>query len=181
MLKLTWSNVKKHDDNTYVVKAEGAAIGKGNKKDAKSINKEMYEELLMLKGEHDDNKIFHMHRKTLWDTINKLVKDLELDPQNERNLCVHSLKNFGINRILETGGTIVAAQRQGNHKSAKTTLEKYARFTDDPTQNPSLTIMQDVDTSIIKEASIEQLLIAIDGCGDALKVQLVKKLKEIMG
>jgi integrase len=181
MLKLTWSNIKKHDDNTYVVKAEGAAIGKGNKKDAKSINKEMYEELLMLKGEHDDNKIFHMHRKTLWDTINKLVKDLELDPQNERNLCVHSLKNFGINRILETGGTIVAAQRQGNHKSAKTTLEKYARFTDDPTQNPSLTIMQDVDTSIIKEASIEQLLIAIDGCGDALKVQLVKKLKEIMG
>jgi integrase len=161
------------------VKAEGAAIGKGNKKDAKSINKEMYDELLMLKGE--DNKVFHMHRKTLWDTINKLVKDLGLDPQNERNLCVHSLKNYGINRILETGGSVVAAQRQGNHKSAKTTLEKYARYTDDPTQNPSLTIMNEVDTSLIKEASLEQLLQAINQCSDGMKIQLMQKLKEIMG
>jgi hypothetical protein len=42
-------------------------------------------------------------------------------------------------------------------------------------------VLKDVDTSLLKGASLEQLLMAIDKCGDDTKVQIINKLKEIMG
>jgi integrase len=182
LLNLTWRHIKKHDENTYQVFAKEEAIGKRNKKDEKSIDKELYEELMQLKGgKFDDNKIFHMHRKSAWDLIQRLVDDLGLDPDGDRHLTFHSIRNFGGNEILTKTNDIRLVKQQMAHSSEATFLKSYAKMTKDPTKNPSLMVLKDVDTSLLKGASLEQLLMAIDKCGDDTKVQILNKLKEIMG
>lgn len=180
-LNLTWKHIKKHDDETYVVYAQGKATGKGNKKDEKSISRDVYEQLLELKGKHEDDKIFHMSRKSVWEFMKMLIVDLGLDVEGERNLSTHSLKNFGINQIYEITKDIKLMQQQGNHSNPSTTIKHYRKLSKDPKKNPSLLVMTEEDTSIIQEATLEQLLKAICQCDENTRIQISRKLKGIMG
>jgi integrase len=181
LLNLTWDLIKKHDNNTYIVYAKKEAIGKRNKKDEKSIDKEFYEELLQLKDNSFDGKLFHMRRESAWSLIKKLVDDLELDPDGDRKLTFHSIRNYGANEIQTKTNDIRLVKQQLNHANEVQFLKNYARMVKDPAKNPSLMVLKDVDTSLLKDASLEQLLMAIDKCGDDVKVQLLNKLKEITG
>jgi integrase len=181
LLNLTWKLIKKYDENTYEVYAKEGAIGKGNKKDVKSISKEVYEELLQLKGKHEDNKLFHMRRETAWGVIKKLVDDLNLNPNNDRVLTFHSLRAHGGNVVYDLTGDMRLVKQQMNHASEATFLKHYARRQKDPTKSPSLLIFKEFDDSILSEATPEQLLEAIGICSNSVKYQIVSKLKEIMG
>jgi integrase len=180
LLNLTWKHIKKHNEDVYVVTAKGDAIGKGKKKDEKSINKAFYEELLQLKGNHEDDKIFHMHRKSAWDLIKKLVDDLNLNPTGEKNLTFHSMKRWGGNEVLDRTNDLRLTKIQMAHSSETTFLKNYNRKMKDPTQCPSLLLLEEIDEDVFKEASHEQLLQAIDSMNNGVKMQLIKKLKEIM-
>jgi integrase/recombinase XerD len=181
LLNLTWKHIKKHNEDVYVVYAKDEAIGKGQKKDEKSINKTFYEELLQLKGKYDDGKIFHMHRKSAWDLIKQLVDDLNLNPDGDKKLTFHSLKRWGGNEILDRTNDLRLTKIQMAHSSETTFLKNYNKKMKDPAQSPSLLLLEEVDMDLLKKASLDQILQAIDGCNSGVKLQIAKKLKEIIG
>jgi integrase len=170
LMELKWEDITKHSDDIYVV----TAIDKGEKRDNKPIPKELYEKLLALKSE--DEFVFHLDKKT----CNAMIKMAceEMGISEKRNVTFHSLKKVGINWVIDSGGSVLDAAKQGNHGNIQTTYKFYMDKTKDYGKMAGLNMGSDVDTSGFEKMNKEELLELIKSASYQVKVELLRGLNK---
>lgn len=174
LLNMKWSDISISDKDKDIYLIE--VIDKGEKKDDKPISINFYKRLLSLKGEHnDDAKIFHITVKTARKMIKKLAEDMNIA---DRNIVFHSLKKTMINWTLDNLGDMKLARIQGNHESEITFLKHYTKYTKDFSKMPSILVEQEIDLSIIENASREELIKALKSSNLAIQNKVISELKK---
>jgi integrase len=143
----------------------------------KAISNELKEKIDSLSKGNTERIFSNLHDHKVGDAIRYAVDMLGIDKR--RNIRFHSLKKASINFVLAKTGDIKQAQKQGNHKSARTTLDNYVENNDSLLAQPSLTMCTVIDTAPIKEISHKELLSVIDNCSDALKLELLRKINSL--
>lgn len=150
-------------------------IDKGEKHE-KAISKDLYDRLMSSVEKNDDTFFpYTVHTVGRW--FNTLVEEMKLDER--RNIKFHSLKKCGINFVFDSTGNIMLAQKQGNHKSASTTMKSYLEHNVDYSQMPSYTMGDKIDLEPLKDLTKEQLLELIGKVSSGTQLELLRTLKNI--
>jgi integrase len=141
----------------------------------KSISDELKTKIDSLNRKPTDRVFKNLHDHKVGDAIRSLVLEMGLDTR--RNIKFHSFKKASVNYVLDITGDIKQAQSQGNHKSAKTTLDSYVKRNTKLSAQPSLYMGKEIDTSPIHELSHAELLALIENSSVSLKSELLRNIK----
>lgn len=180
LLSLEWSDIKKVEDkDMYVIET----IDKGNKKDRKPISEQMYNELLQIKQQeyykrYNDNKVFHITTKTVWQMMNTLRAEMNIP--DDRNVVFHSFKNVAINWELQVNNDVQRAKIQGNHSDVNTTLKHYADNNSDLESMAGIQMEKQIDDSVFDHLTLEQFKQLCKGIENGLGMQLRIRAQKII-
>lgn len=141
----------------------------------KAISNELKDKLDSLNREPNERIFKKLHDHKVGDAIASLVEEMGIDKR--RNIKFHSFKKASINYVLDMTGDIKQAQLQGNHKSAKTTLDSYVKRNNKLSAQPSYIMGREIDTTPIHELSHEELLAVIEKSSISLKSELLRNIK----
>jgi integrase len=174
LLELTLDQI--HIDNKggqdyHVIKV----IDKGEKHE-KPISPKMFERLTEIATSNNE-PLFPFTVHTIGRRFKQLVEEMQLDQR--RNIKFHSLKKCGVNFVFDSTGDIMMAQKQGNHKSANTTMKSYLEHKTDYSQMPSYTMDMEIDLQSLEELSKEELLQLITNSTTGTQLELLRKLKDM--
>jgi len=171
LLEMTWNDIylrHQHGKDIRVIEI----IEKGSKH-TKAISDEVYSRLEKLKCDDNNSRVFrNLHAHKVGKIIKELSEQMGIDPR--RNIRFHSLKKAGVNYVYDVTGDIMLAKKQGNHKSASTTIDSYMKYKEDLTSMPSYTMGEDIDLSPLKELSKEELLAVIESCSASAKFEILR-------
>ena len=161
---------------------------KGNKKDVKPMNEELFAYVLSLMDKFpkallfkssSDNRI-PMSKKAAERLIIKLKKDLGI---NNKKKTFHSIKKASINRVERlSGGDLSLMQRHGNHANAATTINHY--YKGDKEDEIYYSMVQgysEPNLEPIEKATREEIIEAIKSASARVQFELMANLKEIQG
>ena len=172
IMNLKWSDLERVK-GVWTLKT----IAKDKKIDIKKISDDLYNDLMKLKEsrKEDSEYIFTFNKKTI-DKMMKYIRE-NMDFGN-RTIVFHSFKKASINRVgVLTNGDIKAMQRHGNHASAKTTMDNYAKEVDLDEM-----VIVDVDTKVdyskIESMSKEQLIALIKSLDMTTQIKVLQKANE---
>jgi integrase len=172
LLTMTWGNIhKRHQHGKDIWTIE--VIDKGEEH-VKAIADNVKERLDSLRwSSSNEEKVFkNWHEHKVGDAIRKMCKEMNIDPR--RKIRFHSLKKAGINFVFDSTGDIMMAQKQGNHKSAKTTIDSYMKHKEDLTSMPSYTMGEEINLSSLTEMNKEDLLELIQKSSATTKLELIR-------
>ena len=171
VLNLKWSEIfhKEHKGEKYWV----IEVQDKGKPHEKPISDCMYETLLKLKVEGQDELFVSYHPHKVGRVMKKLANELEIDPR--RKITFHSLKKGSINYVYDVTGDIMMAQKQGNHSSAVTTMDSYMEHKKDYASMPSYTMGEEVDMTALEDMSQEQLINLIKNASPAVQFELLRR------
>lgn len=170
LLSLTWSDITRIDDEMWLVHV----IDKGNKEDDKPIMNSFYEKLLEIKVGGQD-KIFNISDTAVNNMINRLCKLLEIS--EDRNITFHSLKGYGINVVIDNGGSAFDAKDQANHANMETTDKRYRKRTKDWSKYAGVIIDSKLDIGELDTLDKDQLLALIKATSSVTQRQIMKAYK----
>lgn len=182
LVTMTWDSFSQRDGVWTVT-----VIGKRGKRSTKSINDELYQKFLKLKEEQEtlksfgkidefDNKVFHFTTRTADRVIERLRKELGIDPNQQ--IVFHSLKKYGIHEVKKiTNGDMKAVQQQADHSDPSTTIRSYFTNEKDYSKLPSLHIGKKPDFTKLESLSKEEMLSIIAGKRD-LQIALLNELNK---
>lgn len=175
LLNLKWSDIVLNEKGGYY---NVHTIGKRGKKHIVPISSDLYNELLLLKGQkyyqkYQDNRIFHLSTKTIQVMMEKLKMKMGIGP--ERNVKFHSLRN-----VAAGFGTLEEAKKHLNHTNISTTETYYRHVNEDRSNSISLRMEEKIEDEIFNELSKEQLieLILIQNYG--MVSQMKRDAKDIL-
>lgn len=171
LLGIQLSDIKSIGRGGYVVDV----IDKGQKFDDKPFREDLYQRLVSL-NKDNNGILFSLDKRTFQRTIEQLAKQMGLS--QERHITFHSLKNVAINWIIETGGSIVDASIQGNHKSIETTYRRYIKKKKNYFAMAGMLMGAKKDYSKLDSLSKEELLDIIKSCNDGIQVTILRKIEE---
>lgn len=169
-LKLTW----KH----FIVKDDGVEIkgfDKGNKKFRKIMSREMYEELLELRGDRPiDSKVFApLSSKNVIDMMIRIRKRLGYE---EREYSFHSLRKTAITfEHRFNGGDTLETQRFSGHSN----MEQLQTYVDGLERGVrGMLSLGSADKEAYKKASHEDLLKIIESLSSDVKHLINAKIQQ---
>lgn len=189
LLTLTWDKIQKID-GVWVVSVKA----KGNKWCHMPIPDDLYDNLCALRDSNGDkyniidsngniyidNKVFHLQTKTVVSMMQRYIKKLNLDPENNRKLCFHSIKKAGIREVyIITNGDILAVAQQGHHSSFATTLKYYLELQRDYSKMANLKIGQQADLSVLDNLSQEDFIRIIHKCSRETQFEIINKINGV--
>jgi integrase len=169
LIELTPSHIYQEEQNGqvyHVIKI----IDKGEKHE-KPISDDMYNRLMELVKEPNEH-FFPYSVHTVGRRFQSLVTDMNLDER--RNITFHSLKKCGINFVFDSTGNIMLAQKQGNHKSASTTMESYLKHQTDYSKMPSYTMGDRIDLQPLESLTKEELIELIQKSSSGAQLELLR-------
>lgn len=173
LLELNLNNIhieNKGGQDYHVIKV----VDKGEKHN-KPISPKMYERLLEIATDNNE-PLFPFSVHTIGRRFKDLVEEMELDQR--RNIKFHSLKKCGINFVFDSTGDIMMAQKQGNHKSANTTMKSYLEHKTDYSKMPSYTMDMEIDLKPLEQLSKEELLDLISKATTGTQLELLRKINQ---
>lgn len=170
-LNLKWSNFTLRETDVQI-----NTIGKGNKEFKPKISKELYNEILKLKGISDSEFVFDIHRNTVQRMMNKLRKDMNIP--KERNITFHSFKKFGVSHMYKTTRDLNQARKAANHSSTKTT-ELYIDTEEDYGVMGYFSSAYGVDENLYNKVDLKTLQTAISQLDKGQQMYINMKLDEL--
>lgn len=174
LLSMKWGDIyQRHQHGVDVYTIE--VVDKGEQH-IKAIADNVYDRLSELRWTNKDEesvfKNFHPHK--VGKAISDLCNMMSIDPR--RKIKFHSLKKAGINFVYDATGDIMMAQKQGNHKSATTTMESYMKHKEDLTAMPSYTMGDSIDLSPLESLSKVELMQLIEKASATCQLELLRKI-----
>lgn len=150
-------------------------VDKGEKEDTKAISNDLYNRLILLNPNYDDNDlIFPLSNTSVDNLINQLKRDLNI--QGDKSF--HGIKKSSVNRVLELTNDLLKAQEHACHESIETTAKFYVKYNKDYATSMSLHIMDELDDSIFENMTREELLDLIKHSEDKVKFALSMQIKK---
>lgn len=169
LLALRWSDIYHSEkENLYII-----STYLKRKKDSKPITPEQYEQLLQIKKPNQD-KIFTLSPTTIQSMMSKLKKELNMD--ESRNVCFHSLKSVAIGFASTVMKDMNAAQIQGGHKTMQTTKKFYIKANRRFGNMPGLKMWEKIDINILEQLTKEKLIDLIKK-DKAIQIKLIQLLE----
>lgn len=153
LLKLKWCDFQECDGFVKV-----STIGKGQKKNTKSISTKLYREIYKLKELNSKNKwkdkeiVFQISENAVNDMMDRLR--VKLGIPEERRITFHSFKGVAIDLAFETEG-IKAAVQQGNHSNINTTYKHYINKNIDFSNSIGVRMDQEFSLDFIDNLTLE--------------------------
>lgn len=173
LLNLKWNEINyDSQESIYVI----STIIKGKKKHEVGITNQLYQELLELKNQSyykDQDKIFTLSEKTIWNLMQDLNKEMRFE--ESRNIVFHSFRNY-----ISNYSTLEEMKRQLGHSNIQTTERSYRHKNRNLSNMPSIRIENTTDDKIFEQMSKEQLLEMINQQSLAIKEQLKRSANEII-
>lgn len=171
LLSLNWSNISYSEkENLYII-----STYLKRKKDSKPITPEQYKQLLQIKKPNQE-KIFTLSSATVQRMMDKLKKELNID--DSRNICFHSLKNLAIGFACGILKDMNAAQIQGNHKTMQTTKKFYIKANRRFGNMPGLKMWEKVEMSKLDKLNREELVKIIkEQCSEGCQREILSKIE----
>jgi integrase len=171
VLRLTWSDFLEEDD---VVLVKG--IDKGNNEFRKKISKEFYNELLTIKDESDDNRVFKIQPLAIQKLMDRYREFFKINP--ERNITWHSIRKSGVSFQFRLTKDILQAQKAAGHKNITTTQI----YLDDEDYGAigAVSSMGKLDEDLYKKVEHETLIKAIGMMKKDTQLLINLKLQEIL-
>lgn len=165
---------------------------KGNKKDVKPMNEDLFEYIINTMDKYPKAPLFNFSsdksihlsisasEKAAERLIIKLKKDLGI---NNKDKTFHSIKKASINRMERlSGGDLSLMQRHGNHASAATTINHY--YKGDKEDEIYYQIVQEYrepNLQIIKMATRKEIIDVIIMSSARVQFEMIANLKKIQG
>ncbi|OME41428.1 tyrosine-type recombinase/integrase [Paenibacillus odorifer] len=201
LLSLTWADLTPIAHGAY--KGEGwnmRTIDKGNKEDIKPIMNVFYERMVAMKNDEQynialerwrDNErknaqkenrpvqedvIFPISSTAVDNAVKRICKLTGIG--KERKVSIHSFKGFGINKVVDAGGTSFQAQDQANHSSIKTTEKHYLSRRKEYSMYAGMLIDEEIDINILNNLNKMELLKIINDMDKGIQRQIVNKAKQ---
>lgn len=170
LLKLSWSAFLKNEDGTVSIKGRG----KGKKRFHKVIGNNLYNELVENLKTPDNEEVFTLSEKNLWDMMNRAKEQLGFQG---RKIVFHSFRkaavNFGYKRM---GNDLLHAKSIANHSSINTTL-KYLDTVDYGITG-AISLKEDTNDDLFREIEHSDLLQIIEEMNPDIKLLINLKIKE---
>lgn len=167
---VTWDSIKLMDDGMYHFKVKG----KNNNIYRRSLTKDEYNELLKIKDQSKEGRIFDLSDDEIHYLINNMLKKLNI--KDNRILTFHSIrKTSAIIRYRQINDIIKVKEFLG-HKNIETTM-RYIKTS----QNVFLShygIKEELNSKILEKLTKEELLELINTSGlEDVKLRLIKEAK----
>lgn len=181
LLNLTWDNFEFNEQkNCYFV---NTVEEKTEKEMSQPISVNLYNELINIKSlvyyqKYNDNKLFHITKKTVWEMMNTLREQLNIS--DKRNIVFHSLRSYAANFILETSGDIVAASTQLGHSNIQTTFSHYINKQRDVSQMAGIMLDEQIDQSAFDKLTFEEMKQLLNDTKNGLRSQLLREATRII-
>lgn len=175
VMELTWEDISHNDKLGYNVIR---TLGKGKKWDYKKISDDLNTRLRALRPDDASGKdrIFTLSDKTIQRMFDHLNSNMDF---GDRKISFHSLKKGSIEEVgIQTNYDLKAMQRQGNHASAVTTLNSYAKSRD-LEDMPIIDLQVEDDYDIVESLSKRDLLKIFKQLDRKTKNDILKKAKEL--
>lgn len=175
LLNLTWDDITPSESpDVYRV----STIGKGLKKHAVDIPKELYEELLLIKDldyyqKYTDNKIFHLSTKTIQCMMDYIIEKLNIEVS--RNIVFHSFRNYA-----SMFGTLEEKRRHYNHSNINITDKYYGRDAKNRSSDIGLRIAENIQDSIFDGLTKEELIAIIIKQSEEAIFQMKRDAKKLI-
>lgn len=145
-------------------------VDKGDKEDTKAISNDLYERLMKLNPNHeDDDLVFPISNTSVDNLINQLKKDLNI--QGDKSF--HGIKKASVIRVLDLTDNIFKAQKHACHESIETTAKFYALYNRNFAEDMSLHLMTTLDNNLFDDYTKEELLDLIKNSEDKIKFALI--------
>lgn len=150
-------------------------VDKGDKEDTKAISNDLYERLMKLNPNHEDNDlVFPLSNTSVDNLINQLKKDLNI--QGDKSF--HGIKKASVVRVLDLTDNIFIAQKHACHESIETTAKFYALYNRNFADDMSLYLMTPLDNNYFDDYTKEELLDLIKNSEDKVKFALLMRAKK---
>lgn len=174
LLQMTEENVFRREKNG--IEFWTVEVIDKSSKNIKPISEDMKAKLFEL----DYKKRFFatLSKHKVGDLMKEVCRASGIDFE-KRNIRFHSIKKAGVNHVLQRTGDIKLAQKQGNHKSATTTLNAYLEEVDDITKLPSMVGMgNDVDISELGDMTKEEIMGILNELSSGAKLEILRLMLE---
>lgn len=172
ILNLTWNDYIEHED--YI---EIKAIDKGNEERNLRISKEFYDELLQIKADSNDGKVFNISETSIQDMMNYLKSKMQFE--DKRNVVFHSIRKCGVTFQFRLSNDIMQAKKAAGHSSLNNT-QIYIGEADYGILD-AVSSSGKLDNELFKKVTHEELLKGIERLNKDQRLLLNIKLNEIVG
>lgn len=174
-LNVEWKDFRKYNDKIIQLKG----TGKGNKTFKKFVLLDFYNELLEIKT-NDSVKVFNISSSTVQKMFERVMKKLDLQEEDHRNLVIHSIRKAYGTHVYNIYNDIDLTRKAMGHSNIATT-QLYLGSSKDEELLSSLVLMDKVDKDLYKNIESEILLRTIDSMPSDFKLKLNNKIMEIIG
>ncbi len=172
---LTWGDIELNEIGHII-----SVYDKGDKLDEKYIGEELFQELKLLKDNHNkDEKIFTLSTRTFQDTVTSLAKELGFSNEKKK-ITFHSMRKSSGVHVYERTENVELTKQHMNHKSMEVTFKNYINIKRDFTQTGSYMLVNkndDIDQKIDEIEDLEMLKKALKECSVKVKNEILLKLQ----
>lgn len=170
---LTYGDIYKIKDNTNYWLVD--IIDKGEKEDTKAISNDLYNRIMSLKGNKQEDELIFPLSNT---SVDNLILQLKTDLNIQGNKSFHGIKKASVNRVLDLTDNLFKAQKHACHESIETTAKFYAKYNNNYEDSMSLHILDDIQINRFDDLSKEELLSLIMKSEDKIKFALLLELNK---
>lgn len=173
LLNLQYGNIYKHNDKSdyWLVNI----VDKGDKEDTKAIPDDLYQRILSIReNPEDDDFVFPISSTSVDILISILKRDLKI----VGNKSFHGIKKASISRVLDLTDNLFKAQKHACHENIQTTAKFYLQYNKDYDKDMSLHIMDNIDDSVFEKLSKQELVDLIKSSSEKVKFALLLQIKK---
>lgn len=173
ILSLTWDDIT-YENGKWII----TAIDKGNVEHRRQLIDHLYNDLIAIKpdGAKETDLIFNLSTNTCDRMIKQLASMMGIS--EKRNITFHSLRKIAPNYALEVENDLPMAVKQGGWSNPQTFLNSYMKKHEDLSSLPGVQMGAQIDISVFKEMSKEQLVDIISATSINTQHTLLKIAKE---